>query len=144
MISWFVETEETALDLSVLWCKKARSFNHSGFIKFSKKLLMAQMNLIVHERKTQGQRAQTSRGGASYFYPRGLWGILYTDTSRNQKGATVNQMWSGRGENLIYLVILSGVLYLFCCDSVKTVYRCWKSCLKLYVHYFIINQYLTE
>ena len=62
---------------------------------------MALINLIVHERKTQGQRGQTSRGGASYFSPRGLWGISYTDTSQNQKEAMVNQIWSG-GEKKLF------------------------------------------
>lgn len=87
--------------------KKGRSFNH----ELNEKLSMAQMNLIVHERKTRGQRGQTSRGGASYFSPRGLWGILYPDTSWNQK--------RGHGEsNIEIFFFLSDVLHLFCCHSV--------------------------
>lgn len=46
------------------------------------KPLVAHANLAVHERKTQGQRGQTSRGGASYFPPsqRGLLWIFCTQT----------------------------------------------------------------
>lgn len=62
--------------------------------------MMAQMNLTGHERKTQGQTVQTSRGGASDFSPRRLWGISYADTSWNNKEAMVNQIWSA-GEKLI-------------------------------------------
>lgn len=63
---------------------------------------MALMNLTGHQRRRQGQRVQTSRGGASCFSPRGLWGISYSDTSWNQKEAMVNQ-------KCIHL------LFIFCC-----------------------------
>lgn len=54
---------------------------------------------------TQGQRGQTSRGGASYFSPRGLWGILHPDTSWCKK----------RILRIKYKTLGGALLFLMCC-----------------------------
>lgn len=84
-------------------------------------LSMAPMNLTAHERKTQGQRGQTTRGGASYFSPRGLWGILYPDTFLKPKRGHGESNIEG-GEIIIFP--RSAVLHSFCCRIVIASQKC--------------------